>query len=81
MNKTNSANALFKAIDKMLNYSLPTQVTSLKIELDFEKPPLITVQYIPQVSESLESDYMGYIGQEIVTKEFNVVPVKGKRKR
>jgi len=76
-----SSNALFKAIDKILNYSLPTQVTNLKIELDADKPPLITVQYIPQVSEYIDSDYIPYTGQEVITREFNVVPVKKKRKK
>lgn len=71
-----SSTALSKAIDKMLNYSLPLNVTNLKIELGVNCPPLITVQYIPNVSNTLETD----ISACGVTEQFNVVPIKKKKK-
>ena len=72
-----SSTALYKAIDKLLNYSLPLNIVKLTIELEVHERPLITVTYIPKVSDTLESD-ISY-GSEKVTKQFNVVPIKEKK--
>lgn len=70
--KLSNSDRLFKSIDKILGYSLPTKITYLNIELSVDKEPVITVRYIPD--KICDPDH------PLVMEQFNVAPIKKKRK-
>ena len=69
INKMSINEQLYHAIDKILGHTLPNKITHLKIELEPNTSPLITVSFIPEkLSDGPE-----------VTEKFNVVPIKKKK--